>query len=175
MLAYVTLGSNNKDKALEFYDAVIGELGGQRVFANDRLQFYGTGPGQPMIAIGGPYDGEAASVGNGVMPALGCKDTETVDRAYKKALEMGGPVKASRATACRPSMAPISATRTATRSASASWARSQPSAARKTSSVSFAKRRMFSGRSLRPVSKVVEISNRFGPTTAMQVWPAASP
>ena len=80
MLAYVTLGSNDKDKAVEFYDAVMGELGGQRVFANDRLQFYGTGPGQPMIAIGGPYDGEAASAGNGVMPALGCKD----------ALEMGG-------------------------------------------------------------------------------------
>ena len=54
MLAYVTLGSNNKEKALEFYDAVIGELGGQRVFANDRLQFYGVGPGQPMIGIGGP-------------------------------------------------------------------------------------------------------------------------
>ena len=90
MLAYVTLGSNDKDKAVEFYDAVMGELGGQRVFANDRLQFYGTGPGQPMIAIGGPYDGEAATVGNGVMPALGCKDNEPVDRAYKKALEMGG-------------------------------------------------------------------------------------
>ena len=90
MLAYVTLGSNDKDKAVEFYDAVMGELGGQRFFANDRLQFYGTGPGQPMIAIGGPYDGEAASAGNGVMPALGCKDNETVDRAYKKALEMGG-------------------------------------------------------------------------------------
>ena len=89
MLAYVTLGSNNKEKALEFYDAVIGELGGQRVFANDRLQFYGVGPGQPMIGIGGPYDGEAASVGNGVMPALACKDRETVDRAYKKALELG--------------------------------------------------------------------------------------
>ena len=50
MLAYVTLGSNDKDKAVEFYDAVMGELGGQRVFANDRLQFYGTGLGQLMMA-----------------------------------------------------------------------------------------------------------------------------
>ena len=90
MLAYVTLGSNNKEQALEFYDAVLGELGGQRVYANDRLQFYATGPGQPMIGIGGPYDGEAATVGNGVMPALSCKDRDTVDRAYKKALELGG-------------------------------------------------------------------------------------
>lgn len=90
MLAYVTLGSNNKEQALEFYDAVIGELGGQRVYANDRLQFYATGPGQPMIGIGDPYDGEAATVGNGVMPALSCKDRDMVDRAYKKALELGG-------------------------------------------------------------------------------------
>ncbi|MDX1291839.1 MAG: VOC family protein [Hyphomonas sp.] len=90
MLAYVTLGTNNKDKALEFYDAVMGELGAKRAFANDRLQFYGTGPGQPMIAIGGPYDGQSASVGNGVMPALACPDTDTVDRVYKKAIELGG-------------------------------------------------------------------------------------
>ena len=90
MLAYVTLGTNDKEKALAFYDAVLGEMGAKRFFANDRLQFYGVGPGQPMIGIGDPFDKEAATVGNGVMPALGCKDTETVDRAYKKALEMGG-------------------------------------------------------------------------------------
>jgi len=51
MLAYLTLGSNNKDKAIEFYDAVLGEMGAKRVFANERLQFYGTGPGAPMLAV----------------------------------------------------------------------------------------------------------------------------
>ncbi len=89
MLAYVTLGSNNIEKALAFYDALMPELGAQRFFDNDRLYFYGTGPGQPMLAIGGTYDGEPATVGNGVMPALACKDNETVDRAYKKAIELG--------------------------------------------------------------------------------------
>ncbi|MFN3313419.1 MAG: VOC family protein [Hyphomonas sp.] len=89
MLAYVTLGTNNKEKALAFYDAVLGEMGAKRFFANDRLQFYGVGPGQPMIGIGDPYDAAAASCGNGVMPALAAKDKETVDRVYKKALELG--------------------------------------------------------------------------------------
>ena len=89
MLAYVTLGTNNKAKALAFYDAVLGEMGAKRFFANDRLQFYGVGPGQPMIGIGDPYDAAAASCGNGVMPALAAKDKETVDRVYKKALELG--------------------------------------------------------------------------------------
>ena len=46
MLAYVTLGTNNKEKALAFYDAVLGEMGAKRFFANDRLQFYGVGPGR---------------------------------------------------------------------------------------------------------------------------------
>jgi catechol 2,3-dioxygenase-like lactoylglutathione lyase family enzyme len=89
MLAYLTLGTNNKDKALAFYDAVLGELGAKRLFANARLQFYGTGPGQPMIGVGQPFDGEPASVGNGVMPAIAAADRAAVDRAYAKAIEMG--------------------------------------------------------------------------------------
>ncbi len=88
MLAYLTLGSNDKDRAIKFYDAVMGEAGAKRLFANERLQFYGTGPGTPMIAIGAPYEG-AASVGNGVMPAIGVADRDTVDRVYNKAIELG--------------------------------------------------------------------------------------
>ena len=91
MLAYVTLGSNNKEKALAFYDAVLGEMGAKRFFANDRLQFYGVGPGQPMIAIGDPWDKNAATVGNGVMPALAVDSRDMVDKVYKKAMEMGAP------------------------------------------------------------------------------------
>ena len=89
MLAYVTLGSNNIEKSLAFYDGVMGELGAKRLFDNQRLYFYGTGPGTPMLAIGGTYDEKEATCGNGVMPALACPDRETVDRVYKKAIEMG--------------------------------------------------------------------------------------
>ncbi len=89
MLAYVTLGSNNTEKAVAFYDALMPEMGAKRLFDNDRLYFYGTGPGQPMLAIGGPYDEQTASCGNGVMPALGVADQETVDRFHAKALELG--------------------------------------------------------------------------------------
>mgnify|MGYP000221088506 CR=1 FL=1 len=91
MLAYVTLGSNDTEKALAFYDALMPELGAQRFFDNGRLYFYGTAPGQPMIAIGGPYDEGSATCGNGVMPALAAPDKETVDRVYAKAMELGAP------------------------------------------------------------------------------------
>ena len=89
MLAYVTLGSNDIEKATAFYDAVLGELGAKRVFDNGRLYFYAAGAGQPMIAIGGPFDEKAATIGNGVMPAIAAPDTATVDRVYKKAMSLG--------------------------------------------------------------------------------------
>lgn len=89
MLAYVTLGSNNVEKALEFYDALMPELGAKRFFDNGRLYFYGTEMGKPMFAIGGPYDEGEASCGNGVMPALAAPDTSTVDKVYAKAIELG--------------------------------------------------------------------------------------
>lgn len=91
MLAYVTLGTNNKDAALAFYDAVLGEMGAKRVFNNERLQFYGQSMGQPMLAIGDPWDKNTATCGNGVMPALAVDDRATVDKVYAKAMELGAP------------------------------------------------------------------------------------
>lgn len=88
MLAYVTIGTNNMDKALPFYDAIAAELGGKRAFNNDRLQFYSNGEGG-MFCIGQPFDEAPASCGNGVMPALGAPNRDAVDKAYAKALEMG--------------------------------------------------------------------------------------
>lgn len=89
MLAYVTLGSNNTEKALEFYDALMPELGAKRIFDNGRLYFYSAAPGQPMLAIGGAYDEQAASCGNGTMAAFAATDKEMVDRIHAKAIELG--------------------------------------------------------------------------------------
>ena len=50
MIGYVTIGANDVEKAKAFYDAVLGELGGKRTWANDRLQGYGAGAG-PQIAV----------------------------------------------------------------------------------------------------------------------------
>jgi len=89
MLAYVTIGTNKKDEALAFYDAIAAELGAKRAFNNDRIQFY-AGPQGVMFGVGTPADLQEATVGNGVMPAFGAADKATVDRVYAKALELGG-------------------------------------------------------------------------------------
>ena len=88
MIGYVTIGAKDKEKALAFFDELLGLIGGKRAFANDRLQFY-AGNGA-MLGVGDPYDGKPATAGNGVMVALTAESREKVDEVYAKALELGG-------------------------------------------------------------------------------------
>ena len=43
-----------------------------------------------MLAVMTPYDGDEATVGNGVMVALATDQRQTVDAVHARALEMGG-------------------------------------------------------------------------------------
>ena len=90
MIKYTILGSNNIEAARGFYGPLLGEIGRKELFDTGRLYFYGNSMDEPMIVIGGPYDGNAATVGNGVMIAIDAGDTQTVDKLYAKALELGG-------------------------------------------------------------------------------------
>ena len=89
MIGYVTLGTNDMAKSAVFYDALLGEMGAKRMMENDEFIAWNTGAGQPGVAVIKPNDGKEATVGNGVMVALACDKPETVDRLYKKALELG--------------------------------------------------------------------------------------
>jgi len=89
MIGYVTLGSNDKEKAAAFYDALMAEIGAKRIFNNDRLIFWGTEMGAPMIGVGTPSNGETASFGNGTMVALAVGSRENADKLYAKALALG--------------------------------------------------------------------------------------
>ena len=48
-----------------------------------------TGPGTPALSVTEPFDGKAASVGNGVMVALQMESQAKVDAFYRRALELG--------------------------------------------------------------------------------------
>jgi predicted lactoylglutathione lyase len=89
MIGYVTLGTNDLERAEKFYDALLAEVGAKRIMSNERMRFYGSGPGKPMIAICKPYDGQRATAGNGTMVALAADSKESVDRIYKKAISLG--------------------------------------------------------------------------------------
>ncbi|HMY20174.1 MAG TPA: VOC family protein [Polyangium sp.] len=90
MIGYTTVGTNDKDKAAAFYDKLLGALGAKRLMEMDRFILWGTSFGQPGFAIAIPFDGQPATVGNGVMIALAVNSREKVDEIHKLALEMGG-------------------------------------------------------------------------------------
>lgn len=51
---------------------------------------WGTSMEDSALALAKPFDGEAATVGNGVMVAIRARSKEEVDALYNKAIELGG-------------------------------------------------------------------------------------
>lgn len=90
MIGYVTLGTNDFDAAVEFYDALLAVLGAKRLWQTERVVAWGTSMNAALLSVSKPFDGKAASVGNGVMVALQVADQAQVDAVYAKALELGG-------------------------------------------------------------------------------------
>ena len=90
MIGYVTLGTNDLQRGARFYDALLGELGAKRFMEFETFIAWSVAPDKPALAITKPFNGNAATVGNGVMIALIVDSKEKVDRIYAKAIELGG-------------------------------------------------------------------------------------
>jgi predicted lactoylglutathione lyase len=90
MIGYVTLGTNDLTRAAKFYDAIAKEFEVGRMMETEAFIAWGKPGGGAGIGLTRPFDGKAATVGNGVMIALEAKDKAQVDRIYKLALSLGG-------------------------------------------------------------------------------------
>ncbi|MDG5497751.1 VOC family protein [Niveispirillum sp. BGYR6] len=90
MIGYVTLGTNDLARGAPFYDAIAAELGVGRMMEFPTGIAWGKPGGAAGVALMKPYDGNAATVGNGVMVAFEAKDEEQVRRLYDIALAHGG-------------------------------------------------------------------------------------
>jgi predicted lactoylglutathione lyase len=90
MIGYVMVGTNKFDEATKFYDELLGSIGGSRMMEADTFVAWAAGMGSPAFSVCKPHDGNAASVGNGVMVALVVDSRDKVDALYAKALELGG-------------------------------------------------------------------------------------
>ena len=90
MIGYVTLGTNDLARAAGFYDRITAELGISRMMQAERYIAWGTPGGGAGIGLTLPFDGQPATVGNGVMVALLAKDRAQVDRLHALALALGG-------------------------------------------------------------------------------------
>ena len=89
MIGYTTLGTNDLPRAAAFYDALFAELGAKRIFEFERGISWGTGMSSPSLGVLKPFDGQAATHGNGTMVALAVDSTAKVDALYRKAIELG--------------------------------------------------------------------------------------
>ena len=90
MIGYLTVGTNDLQRATLFYDALFAKMGGTRAYSKDRMTAWGFGEGKPLFAVTSPFDGSDASAGNGVMVALTVKNPAMVNNLHSMALEMGG-------------------------------------------------------------------------------------
>lgn len=89
MIGYTTVGTNDLDKAVAFYDALLAELGAGRFMQSDRFVAWAVTPGKPAFSVCLPWDGRQATVGNGTMIALLADSTEKVDAVYARAMQLG--------------------------------------------------------------------------------------
>ncbi|WP_310496225.1 VOC family protein [Sandarakinorhabdus sp.] len=90
MIGYATLGTNDPEKANAFYDAVFQSVGiGRLMVFPTGAVCWGINWGVPMLAVGKPYDGAAASAGNGTMLALVMDTRAKVDTLYAAAMAAG--------------------------------------------------------------------------------------
>ena len=94
MIGYVTLGTDDLERARTYFDALLGSIGAKRVmqFADEDggFTYYGVARDRPGIAITRPYDKQPAAIGNGNMVAMSLDEPAQVDAFHARALELGG-------------------------------------------------------------------------------------
>lgn len=89
MIGYVTLGTNDLERAVQFYDPLLKEIGASRFMETDDFIAWAISPEKPALSLTKAFDGNPATVGNGVMVALAMRSADQVDSFYKKAIELG--------------------------------------------------------------------------------------
>jgi catechol 2,3-dioxygenase-like lactoylglutathione lyase family enzyme len=91
MIGYVTLGTNDFERAVAFYDELLALMGAGRFMEFEGIFVaWAVAPDKPGLSVTKPFDGNPATVGNGTMVALTVDSKELVHKIYDKAIELGG-------------------------------------------------------------------------------------
>lgn len=85
---YFLFGTNDIRKAIDFYDTLFDGSGLNKVHSEGRMTIWANE--DFMFGVAEPYDGNAATNGNGTMLGLNLGSAEEIDRFYNTALELGG-------------------------------------------------------------------------------------
>lgn len=90
MIAYSTLGVNDMDRAIAFYDAVFAPLGGKRESTSPTWTGYMRPGDRARFFLTQPWDKDTATHGNGTMLAFLAEDRAAIDAFHAAALANGG-------------------------------------------------------------------------------------
>ncbi|MEJ2815045.1 VOC family protein [Caulobacter sp. CCG-8] len=89
-ISYMTVGSNKLEAAKAFYDDLLGSIGMKGVYDHPSGGRLYRGKGTGLFGVLGPYDGNPACVGNGILGGFDFETREEVDAFHTRAIELGG-------------------------------------------------------------------------------------
>ncbi len=89
MIGYVTVGTNNLERAVDFYDSLFDSINSARFMETDKFVAWILGDAQCAFSVTKPYNNQPATVGNGTMIGIMLESDEKVTEFYRKALSLG--------------------------------------------------------------------------------------
>tara|TARA_B110000444_G_C18606830_1_gene485742 strand:- start:349 stop:726 length:378 start_codon:yes stop_codon:yes gene_type:complete len=92
MIGFVMIGTNNLDKAINFYDTLLNTIGLQRVIKNEKYSGYASKdkPNEVEFYITNPVNKEKATFGNGTQICFAVNSKKLVDKFYNIGIKLGG-------------------------------------------------------------------------------------
>jgi catechol 2,3-dioxygenase-like lactoylglutathione lyase family enzyme len=88
ILSHVSVGTNDFDRAVAFYDRVLPTLGCKRIMQHPGAVAWGKQ--YPEFWVQAPIDGKPATIGNGTHVGFFAPDKSAVDTFHEAALAAGG-------------------------------------------------------------------------------------
>lgn len=88
IISHISIGTNNFDRAVTFYDKVLSTLGSKQLMSHPGAVAYGKE--YPEFWVQTPYNGEPATVGNGSHIGFVASTKEAVHAFHEAALSEGG-------------------------------------------------------------------------------------
>ena len=92
MIGFVMVGTNNLDKAINFYDTLLNTIELERVITNEKYAGYASKNKTDEVEfyVTNPVNQEKANFGNGTQISFLVKSKDLVNNFYNTGLKLGG-------------------------------------------------------------------------------------
>jgi catechol 2,3-dioxygenase-like lactoylglutathione lyase family enzyme len=92
MISFVMVGTNNLDKAINFYDSLLDIIELKRAVTNEKYAGYSPNdkPDEVEFYITNPVNKEKATFGNGTQISFVVNSKELVNKFYNTGIQLGG-------------------------------------------------------------------------------------